>query len=272
MSIDLSLIIPCLNEAGHLERNVAAIEAILAATRYSYELIFIDEVSEDETRQVIERIVAAAEARGIACRKIFHADRLGRGGTVKEGLRLARGRMAGFLDIDLEVSEAYLPSCLAVLDRGEADVVTVKRHYSLKFNLRSLIRHIVSAGYKRLVQSLINLFDLDTESGYKFFNREKILPVIDLSEHDGWFWDTEVMALAWLRGLTIRELDGLFLRNRDKQSTVRVVTDSIAYWKDLRSFVRRHGADLAGSGQSSPGLVYRHPWLYRLVMGRKVSQ
>ncbi len=266
MSIDLSLIIPCLNEAPHLEKNVAVVEEVLSATRFSYELIFIDEVSEDETREAVSRIAEDARARGVPCRVVLHQERRGRGGTVMEGLRLAQGRMAGFLDIDLEVSAVYLPMLLAEIDSGRAEVAIVGRHYSLVLTPVFILRHILSVGYRWLAQSVLALPRLDTETGYKFFNRGKILPIIDECVHQGWFWDTEVMALAFTHGLEIREQPGLFLRNKDKKSTVRIFRDTVDYFKALREFSARHGEQLLIAGRRQPGLFYRFPLLYTLFM------
>jgi len=56
-AIDLTLVIACYNESRHLETSVDEVIATLDRTRWSYELIFIDDCSRDDTRAVIERIV-----------------------------------------------------------------------------------------------------------------------------------------------------------------------------------------------------------------------
>lgn len=67
----------------------------------------------------------------------------------------------------------------------------------------------------------------DTETGYKFFNRKKILPIMKRTMHNGWFWDTEIMALAYRAGLRIREEPVLFIRRLDKKSSVRLLHDAV---------------------------------------------
>jgi hypothetical protein len=110
----------------------------------------------------------------------------------------------------------------------------------------------------------------DSETGCKFFNRATASDVVLGSESDGWFWDTEVMVRAALAGLVVHEMPVLFLRRRDKQSTVRVLSDSIAYLRALVRFRRSTGFTFAGTAP-----IYWSGIGYDLVMralyGRKYA-
>ena len=81
MTPDLSLIVPCYNEARHLRENVGAVVEVLELTSLSWEIVFVDDGSEDETRAII-RELCAADAR---CRSIFHDGNRGRGAAFKTG-------------------------------------------------------------------------------------------------------------------------------------------------------------------------------------------
>jgi len=161
----------------------------------------------------------------------------GRGAAVTTGIRQARGDVAGYIDIDCEVSPVYLPLMIAGIEKHEADVIIGKRIYLN--SIRSLIRFIASWGYRSLTRVILQTHDLDTESGYKIFNRKKILPIILLVQSPGWFWDTETIVLADRFGLTISEMPVLFQRRFDKQSSVRLFRDTIQYLKDLWAFYFR---------------------------------
>ena len=79
----------------------------------------------------------------------------------------------------------------------------------------------------------------DTETGYKFFRRERILPLLDEAQSNGWFWDTELMALCHKHGLNVCEVPALFIRRWDKASTVKPLRDSVAYFRELLRFRKR---------------------------------
>ncbi len=231
--VDLSLVIACYNESSHLEESVREVIATLDRSVWRYELIFIDDCSTDDTRAVIDRVVAAWPRHRL--RTAHHDRNTGRGRTVTDGLRLARGPIAGYIDIDLEVHARYIPCMVRAIEEG-ADIASAHRIY--KFVPSLLFRHVLSRGYHWLSHWMLGLDVADSEAGYKFFNRERILPVLEETRDPGWFWDTEIMARATRRGYRIRELPCLFIRRTDKKSTVRVFRDSVDYFVKLRRFSR----------------------------------
>ena len=231
--MDISIVIPCYRDAPHLERNVKEILAVLEATRWDYELILVDDRSPDDCRRIIDKLIA--DHPGHPIRKIFHEENTGRGQAVNDGLHAATGTVAGFLDIDLEVAAHYIPLMVrSVL--GGSDVAIGRRVYKLRWNI--LHRALMSRGYHWLSNRILGMRLEDTESGYKFFRREKILPVVDSIEDRRWFWDTEVVVRAVLAGLKVTFEPVLFIRQPDKATTVRLFGDSLDYLRNLWRFRR----------------------------------
>jgi glycosyltransferase involved in cell wall biosynthesis len=227
----LSLVLACYNEAQHLEASFAEIRDSLEQARFPFEILFVDDVSRDDTRAIIARIVAAHPQ--LALRTILHERNRGRGATVTDGFRAARGAITGYIDVDLEVHSRYIPSLVHAIERG-ADVATLRRIYA--FQVRSLDRYAMSRGYSFLVRRLLDVDFADTETGYKFFSREKVLPLLDEIRDPGWFWDTEFMVRAARRGLKLVEIPGAYIRRGDKTSTVKGLSDSLRYFRQLLRF------------------------------------
>ena len=235
----LSLVLACYNEAEHLEQSFAEIAETLAEAPFTFEVLFVDDASRDRTREILAKLVAAYPRLGL--RTILHERNRGRGATVTDGFRAARGAVAGYIDVDLEVHCRYIPSLVRAIDRG-ADVATLRRIYA--FQARSLDRYFMSRGYSLLVRRLLGVKVADTETGYKFFRREALLPLLDEIRDPGWFWDTEVMVRAARRGLRTVEIPGAYIRRKDKTSTVSSVRDSFRYFGQLLRFrgqLRREG-------------------------------
>lgn len=237
---EISVVIACYNEEPHLAASVAEIVGTLRDIRRPYELVFVDDCSRDRTREVIHSVVDAYP--DAHAQVILHERNRGRGATVTDGFRAARGAIAGYLDVDLEVHSRYIPSLVRALENG-ADVAVVRRIYA--FQLRSLDRYAMSRGYSWLVRRMLDVPFKDTESGYKFFRRQRLLPVLDEIEDEGWFWDTEVMVRSARRGLRVAEVPGAYLRRYDKASTVKGLRDSVQYFAKLVRF-RRRLRDAAG--------------------------
>jgi glycosyltransferase involved in cell wall biosynthesis len=231
MSVDLSLILACYNEEGHFDDSVAQIVEVLDNTRFSYEIIFVDDCSRDRTRELIDAAIARYPDKRM--RRLFHEQNKGRGGTVADGFRMAVGEIVGYIDIDLETHARYIPSCVAAIRKG-ADIATGWRIY--RFNWRSLDRHIMSRGYAWLMRTLLDVNLKDTETGYKFFRRSTVLSLLDTIQDERWFWDTEIMVRATLRGDQIIEVPTVFMRRFDKRSTVNSVRDTWDYFVKLWRF------------------------------------
>jgi glycosyltransferase involved in cell wall biosynthesis len=230
---NLSLVLACYNEEKVLERSVGEIFQVLDALQATSEVIFVDDASYDRTGGIIDRILRDNPKRNL--RKIEHVHNVGRGGTVSDGIRAARGRFAGFIDVDLEVKARYILPCLIALEQGY-DVATALRIY--KFRLGSLHRPVMSHGYRALLRWQLDVPLKDTETGYKFFRRDRILPVLDQVLDQGWFWDTEIMVQAYLAGLRIVEIPALFERCMEKPTSVNVFRDSLLHFHKLRQFSR----------------------------------
>jgi glycosyltransferase involved in cell wall biosynthesis len=213
---------------------VATLLETLEGLQRPYEVLLVDDVSRDRTRELLTELATRHVERNL--RVLLHERNLGRGATVTDGFRAARGEIAGYLDVDLEVHCRYIPSLVRAIEQG-ADVATVRRIYA--FQPSSLDRYLMSRGYSWLVRRLLHVPLHDTETGFKFFRRERLLPILDEIEDPGWFWDTEFMVRALRRGLRIEEIPGAYLRRADKRSTVRGLADSLAYFRKLLAFRRR---------------------------------
>jgi len=232
----VSVVVACYNEEPVLRESFAALKSTLEDFERSWEILFVDDCSSDGTRGIIRSLIQ--EHPDLALRSILHERNRGRGATVADGFRAARGKVVGYLDIDLEVHSRYIPSLVQAIEAG-ADVATVQRIYA--FQVLSLDRYLMSRGYSWLVRRLLGTSLHDTETGYKFFRRDSVLPLLDEIEDEGWFWDTEVMIRAERRGLRIEEIPGAYVRRYDKTSTVHGLRDSGRYFVQLVRFRRSIG-------------------------------
>jgi glycosyltransferase involved in cell wall biosynthesis len=227
----LSVVIACYNEEETLESSFREIRETLMDLGRPSEIIFVDDVSRDRTREILDHLVASHPDMDL--RVILHDVNKGRGATVTDGFHATRGEIVGYLDVDLEVRAWYIPALVRAIEKG-ADVATVRRIYALQ--LRSLDRYFMSRGYSYLVRCLLGVPFHDTETGYKFFRRERLLPVLDAVRDPGWFWDTEFMVRAARQGLRVEEVPGAYVRRFDKTSTVSGIRDSLRYFAKLLAF------------------------------------
>ena len=233
--LELTLVVPCYNEAQIIEENLPQLIRFLETIKISYEIIIIDDYSKDATVVLVQNMIQRINKHIIF---IQHSQNKGRGYTVREGIFLAKGKFVGFIDIDLEVPEYYILPAIMKL-REKADVVVGKRLYKVTLSFSSLLRWVTSKGYNALMRYVLKISFSDTEAGFKFFKKEKILPVVKVTENNHWFWDTEIIALSYYLHLNIYELPVIFNRNLYKTSTVKVFRDTWIYFQELIKFQKR---------------------------------
>ena len=232
-NIYLSVVAPCYNEISRgnpLEENVKRTLQILKKNyNDSFELILFDDKSKDSTKQAIQKL--AKKHKNVIA--LFHEINKGRGKTVSDGIIASKGKYSGFIDIDLETDAKYIPIIVSKLEQGY-DVSTAWRH--TKAGWQHIARDIASNAYRNLAKVTLGTSFNDTETGFKFFNKKKIIPVLKKTKNEGWFWDTEIMARAHYADLKVIETPVQFIKKQEIQSTVRFFNDIKDYARELIKF------------------------------------
>jgi dolichol-phosphate mannosyltransferase len=118
----LSVVIPTLNERDNVEPLLRLLAAALPFS--SWEAIFVDDDSRDGTADHV-RAIARRDPR-VRC-----VQRIGRRGLATaciEGVLASAAPFVAVMDADLQHDEQLLPQMLAILDRGEAELVIGSRY------------------------------------------------------------------------------------------------------------------------------------------------
>ena len=131
---EISVVVPVYNEVENL---VALHEALVYALRSlgrSFEILIVDDGSDDGSRQVL-RSIAGRDPR---VRVIFFRRNCGQTAAMAAGFDYARGSTVVTMDGDLQNDPADIPRLLAELDRGYDIVCGWRRHRKDAFATRLL--------------------------------------------------------------------------------------------------------------------------------------
>jgi dolichol-phosphate mannosyltransferase len=104
--MDLSIVIPVKNEAGNIAPLVAEIGAALDGRDVDYEIVYVDDGSDDATGAEIARL-QVANAR---LRVVTHARGCGQSAAIRSGVSAARAPWIATLDGDGQNDPADIPS------------------------------------------------------------------------------------------------------------------------------------------------------------------
>jgi dolichol-phosphate mannosyltransferase len=112
---DVSVVVPCHNEAANLRALVAEIHRALDPVGLSYEVIVTDDASADDSWKVLKDL-AAADPR---LRVQRFAANCGESAASWAGMQAARGATIVTIDADLQNDPADIPRLLAGLERAD---------------------------------------------------------------------------------------------------------------------------------------------------------
>lgn len=170
-TIEFSVVVPLHNEAGNAARLAREIAAALEGR--SYEMIFVDDASRDDTRAEL----AAAKAELPALRILGHRANAGQSRAVRTGVLAARAPIIGTLDGDGQNDPADLPRLLARLTRPDAPaglgMVAGRRAKRQDDWAKRTASRLANSIRKSLLKDGAD----DSGSGIKVFKREAFLRI-----------------------------------------------------------------------------------------------
>ncbi|HXF85798.1 MAG TPA: glycosyltransferase family 2 protein [Anaerolineales bacterium] len=161
----LSIIIPVYNEAQNIREIVRRVQA----TKRAYEIIIVDDGSQDGTREILKQMDGKKKVR-----VIFHEKNQGKGAAVVTGLKAAKGDVFLIQDADLEYNPRDYSILLQPIEEGVADVVYGSRFLGAPHRVAMFWHQVANQLLTLMTNILYDSILTDMETGYKVFRREVI--------------------------------------------------------------------------------------------------
>jgi polyisoprenyl-phosphate glycosyltransferase len=168
--LDVSVILPAYNEVGHVRAEVDRITAALKDSRYSFEIVVVDDGSTDGTGDAVEGLPFVRLIR-------FPVNR-GSGTARRIGTTEAKGRWVVWTDADMTYPNERIPELVDVLEDGRAHQVVGAR-LSEEGTLKPL-RVPAKWAIRRLAEYLTQSQIPDLNSGLRAFSKAHARPYLGL--------------------------------------------------------------------------------------------
>ena len=232
------IVIPTHNEEIVIERNVREVVGSLERLLPGHDatVLVADNASTDATREIVRRV--AEESPTI---ELWTTDAKGRGNALREVWGASDADALVYMDADLATDLAHLPELVNALASSHLAVGSRFAGATIK---RSPFREFVSRVYRVISHAVVPFKTKDLQCGFKAIRREAASELLPLTSHNGWFFDTELIAHAEHRGLAIAEIPVRWEEGRDarRKSSVNVFStafDNIKHLWILRKNLRR---------------------------------
>lgn len=197
----LSVVIPAFNEAPRIGITLETLLRELPRLVAEYEIRVVDDGSEDDTAVVVENA-----AKGHAHIVLQREQHGGKGAAVKAGMLAARGALRFMCDADLSMPIHEIQRFLDVVP-SRCDVAIGSREGMGARRIGEPVhRHLIGRAFNAAAKAVVLRGFNDTQCGFKMFTARAVEAVFPATTVAGWAFDVEVLFIARLRGLRVREI------------------------------------------------------------------
>ena len=173
--MNLSVIIPCYNEASTIEQVVQSVIEVIGDDG---EIIIVDDFSTDGTRELLEK-----NMDGKLARVIYQDVNQGKGAAVRTGFAAATKNIVIVQDADFEYDPRDYPVMIESILNDQADIVYGSRFIGNRPHRVLYFWHRMGNGLLTLMSNMFTNLNLtDMETGYKAFRRE-VIQSIEIEEN-----------------------------------------------------------------------------------------
>ncbi len=237
--MNIAVVIPTYNEELVIEKNlrssVVAFDRLFAG--HEWVILVADNGSVDGTAGIVESVASDCPRVGL-----FEVGRKGKGLAIREAWRLLDADVYAFMDADLATDLDDLPALINGAAR--AGIAAGSRFHKNSVVGRSLIRSIVSHGYRLAARALVPIAAQDLQCGFKAVRNDVAERILPLVTHDGFFFDTELLAYAERGGFVAVDVPVRWEEGRDarRKTSVKLLStawDNFRHLLALRAALRR---------------------------------
>lgn len=173
--MDISVIVPLLNEAESLPELAAWIERVMAEHNFTYEVIMVDDGSTDESWSVIQELHAKNPAiKGIKFRRNY-----GKSAALNTAFEVCQGDVVITMDADLQDSPDEIPELFRMIKEEGYDLVSgwKKVRYDSK-----LAKNIPSKFFNWTTRRMSGIQLHDFNCGLKAYKKDVVKSIEVYSE------------------------------------------------------------------------------------------
>ncbi|OCW82948.1 hypothetical protein AKH21_02195 [Pelagibacteraceae bacterium GOM-A5] len=174
--VDISIVTPIYNEEKNITPFLDRIVPVLEKMQIKYEIIFVMDVSEDNT----ERVVLNHIEKNNNLKLIVMSRRFGQPAAMLAGLNNSSGENLVFIDVDLQDPPELIPDMYNEIIKG-FEVVLAKR--KKKINENTIRKFVSTIGYF-IINKLSDTNIPQNIGEYRMISKKIINQIKDLKENE----------------------------------------------------------------------------------------
>jgi dolichyl-phosphate beta-glucosyltransferase len=241
--MDISIIIPALNEAAKIRRDVEEAARFLVDRGFSGEIIIVDDGSSDETTEIVRRTRVPPGVRVEAIRLDRNS---GKGFAVRAGILESAGDLVIYADSGTCIPFNDALSSIERVRAGRLDMGLASRRLkeTVICRNRPWRRRVLSWAFHQAAVVIAGLPRriTDSQCGFKLYRGNMARELFSGLETGGFLFEIEIILKALARGYVLEEFSvtwtcDLDTRLRPGSEALPVLKELIAVKRRVREFV-----------------------------------
>jgi dolichyl-phosphate beta-glucosyltransferase len=228
-SPELSIIIPAYNEEALITSTLDSLKMYLSARSDAYEIIVVDDGSQDMTAMCIEDW---KKINAMDLHLLINEQNMGKGFCIQRGVMESRGRYIIFVDADLPYELYAIDDFLKALRNGYDLAIGSRVLPGSQVKGVPIVRYISGQIFSWMVQAVLFSGLPDTQCGFKSFKSVAAKEIFRRLTIDGFGFDVEMLFVARKLKLAIQPIPVQMIDHRHR-SRVRLVLDSFKMFANL---------------------------------------
>lgn len=174
----LSLVVPCYNEEGNVEKFFSETNKAFAGKDFEYEFVFVNDGSKDKTGSNLKKLYN--ENKDYNIQVLSFSRNFGKEAAIYAGLKAAKGDMACLIDADLQQRPEVVLQMLDTMNSNEElDCVTA---YQEKRKESRLMISLKNAFYK-IINKVTEVDFVSGASDFRLMKRNMVNAVLEMTEY-----------------------------------------------------------------------------------------
>jgi dolichyl-phosphate beta-glucosyltransferase len=227
--LDLSIIVPAYNEETLIVSTLDGLQTYLSARPEQYEIIVVDDGSQDKTAISIE----AWQARNNgSVRLLVNQQNIGKGFSIRRAILESQGQFIIFIDADLPYELCAVDEFLKALQKGCDLAIGSRVLPGSQVRGVPILRYISGQIFSWMVQVVLFSGLPDTQCGFKSFTSDAAKAIFRRLTIGGFGFDVEMLFIARKLKLAVQPVPVHMIEHRHR-SRVRLIVDSLKMFANL---------------------------------------
>ncbi len=197
----VSIIIPAYDEEARIKETLGAYLSYFSAMQHDIDFIIVVE-GHDKTLEIVKEF----QKTNSNVKYSYSAARLGKGGAIICGFKMATGDLIGFVDADASTAPEAFDSLIKTIGDYDGIIASRKVRGAKQIKREPILQRFGSRGFNTLVRTMFLLPFKDTQCGAKLFKRQAILTILPELGITEFTFDIDLLLRLHLKEFKIKEV------------------------------------------------------------------